>query len=395
MADARLLNDLPCDALRHIFVHVELPYVLKLACRALRAAGPKRTHTTMARVAKSKQSLRLAHTLRFPFTWDATFASIIARGGNWDALVWANDALRIPIDHNVAYEAATSGNLAMVDWLQISHKAVFDSRKVARAAAGYGHFHIVRWLHLFGLEFGRDTLNATAEWGDFATFQWLVEVVQVVHGRDALTHAARGSGMRKNGEHMKIIEYIRRREIPYFRGWHQDAFPHSVAVAPLQMLKYMWNDGCEDPHPQLTIMYAAQYNRRDVLEWLYTDLAHLYTMDARAAWAAARNGHLELLQWMRARGCPWDYEAGIAAAQMNNVHVLRWMAANGGHIFHRSVRLDVLRRQLLHSPTGPLPDQLVPDAMWVHALMRWRKVKLLVRKWEIALFWQRAARKQV
>ena len=61
---------------------------------------------------------------------------------------------------------------------------------------------------------------------------------------------------------------------------------------------------------------------------------------------------------------------------------------------HGDVCLDQLWRHLKRTPSGPLPDQLVPDAMWVRALMRWRKVKLLVRAWEIVLFWQSEARKR-
>ena len=176
-----------------------------------------------------------------------------------------------------------------------------------------------------------------------------------------------------------------------FQGarWPQDAFCTAASVAPIEMLKYMRNDGCDDPHPQLALMHAAGNNRREVLEWLLAEFGSMYALRPRVAWAAARHGHIELLKWLRERGCPWDNSVALAAVQHaitdGSMRPLRWVAANGGHIFHREVRLDLLRRHLKHRPTGPLPDQLVPDAMWVHALIRWRKVKLLVRKWEIAL----------
>jgi hypothetical protein len=395
-----LLHELPDDALRHIFTHVELPYVLKLACHALRAAGPKRTLTSMKHVAVSKQSLRLAHAMRFPFTWDAVFSCIIAQSGNFDALVWANDVLHIPMDEHVAACAATSGNLPMVQWLHIVHDDVFNSQNVSRAAAYRGQFPVLRWLHSFGMEFYPPTVNLVAEWGDFATFRWLVEVVGLSHGSDCLGHAARGSGMHKNGEHVKIIEYMRNRPIAHVNRWRELDFSSSVPLATLDMLKYMRNDGCDDPLPELTIMHAAEYNRRDVLEWLLVEIGRPYQLcDVRAAEAAAIGGHVELLKWLRERSCPWDYTAAGAAVHRaithNNIGLLRWMAANGGHIFHGDVGLDQLWRHLKRTPSGPLPDQLVPDAMWVRALMRWRKVKLLVRAWEIVLFWQSEARKRV
>ena len=399
MADALSLHELSDDALRHIFTHVELPYVLKLACRALRAAGPKRTLTSMKHVAVSKQSLRLAHAMRFPFTWDAAFSCIIAQSGNLDALVWANDALHIPIDEHVAAGAATSGNLQMVHWLHIAHNDVFNSGNVSSAAANHGQFSVLRWLHSFGMEIDWHTVDSVAAWGDFATFRWLVEVVGVSPGSDCLGHAARGSGMLKNGEHVKIIEYVRNSPVLHVNQWRDLDFSNSVSLATLDMLKYMRNDGCDDPSPELTIMYAAQNNRRDVLEWLLAEIGRPYELcDERAAWAAARGGHVELLKWLRERGCPWDYTVAYAGVQRaitdNNIGMLRWMAANGGHIFHRDMCLDRLWRHLKRTPSGPLPDQLVPDAMWVRTLMRWRKVKLLVRAWEIVLFWQSQARKR-
>ena len=40
---------------------------------------------------------------------------------------------------------------------------------------------------------------------------------------------------------------------------------------------------------------------------------------------AARGGHLELMQWARANGCPWDENTRDAASR----HILEWAVANG------------------------------------------------------------------
>lgn len=408
MAAALLLHELPEDALHAIYEHVEVPYVLKLACRALRAAGPKRTRTTMARVAKSWQSLRLAREMRFPFTYDAAFASIIAENGNLHALSWALAKFSLPVDNRVVGAAAIKGHLDVVKFLLGAHpEECKPYQKIAKRAASHGHFHIVRWLFSMGLPIDRDTLHETVEWGDLDTFLWLVNVVRILPSNRCLFHAALGSGLRrrKNGEHLKIVNVLRRptwiltHGIDFYGAqWPPDAFCTASVMAPIEMLKYMRNDGCDDPNPQLSLMHAATNNRRDVLEWLLAEFGSMYELNPRIAWAAARNGRIELLKWLRERGCPWDKSAVEGAVQHaisdGSMAALRWVAANGGHIFHRAVRLDLLRRHLKYTVSGPLPDQLVPDAMWVHTLMRWRKVKLLVRKWEIALFWQREARRR-
>jgi hypothetical protein len=40
-------------------------------------------------------------------------------------------------------------------------------------------------------------------------------------------------------------------------------------------------------------------------------------------------GHLEVLQWVRANGCPWDGWTCSWAAKGGHLEVLQWVRANG------------------------------------------------------------------
>ena len=137
---------------------------------------------------------------------------------------------------------------------------------------------------------------------------------------------------------------------------------------------------------------ACAYGQLEVAKWLHAQGA---AVDAKTNngeqpmhWACVK-GHLEVAKWLRAEGCPWDHATVRGCANVQRFDVFRWVAANGGHIYHRQVNLGMLRRDLLSSPTGPLIDQLVPEAAWVHALMRWRRVKLWFAKFCIARYWER------
>ncbi len=44
---------------------------------------------------------------------------------------------------------------------------------------------------------------------------------------------------------------------------------------------------------------------------------------------AAKYGHLEVLQWARANGCPWDEKTCLGAAEGGHLEVLLWAHANG------------------------------------------------------------------
>ena len=42
-----------------------------------------------------------------------------------------------------------------------------------------------------------------------------------------------------------------------------------------------------------------------------------------------RGGHLEVLKWARANGCPWDEGTCAYAAEGGHLEVLKWARENG------------------------------------------------------------------
>lgn len=412
-----LLHELNEDALRSIFAHVELPHLLKLTCRALRATGPKRTGVGPRMIAKSVASMRLAHVMRFPVCWNAHFTIHLAEAGNLQGFRWWQGVTPLPDRPNRGYipansivlvAAARSGNLALLQWIadpskglrtnddkKMSDELKNHSKAVAMVAARHGHFHILKWIHSSGHAIDYDTVNTAAEWGDYDMFKWVLECggegyhLGIGLSR-AISHAAGGSGVRPQGEHQKIIEHLLRMNAT----WSLSTFHKSAETATVEMLQWMRRNGCFDHYPSMTLAALARRNRCDVLEWLRNDpiwANYKPCLKEKVLWTAAHYGNLEVVKWLRAQGCPWSYDEVKAAAMPKTLHIFRWMAANGAPIYHKDVPLKGLRRQLLQSPAGPLIDEIVPSAMWVHTLMRWRKVKLAVLKWRIAWYWARLA----
>ena len=64
----------------------------------------------------------------------------------------------------------------------------------------------------------------------------------------------------------------------------------------------------------------------EVLQWAR---AHGCPWDKWTCAYAAEGGHLEVLQWARANGCPWDNRTCIAAAENGHLEVLKWARAEG------------------------------------------------------------------
>ena len=52
-------------------------------------------------------------------------------------------------------------------------------------------------------------------------------------------------------------------------------------------------------------------------------------MDEMVMWRAAQGGNLELVQWLRAEGCPWNWRTCSEAVDQGRVEMLRWVRENG------------------------------------------------------------------
>ena len=54
-----------------------------------------------------------------------------------------------------------------------------------------------------------------------------------------------------------------------------------------------------------------------------------YPWDKITCMFAAKEGHLEVLQWARANGCPWHKFTCRWAAELGHLEILKWPRANG------------------------------------------------------------------
>lgn len=105
---------------------------------------------------------------------------------------------------------------------------------------------------------------------------------------------------------------------PQRLAWAQAAFMGLRGTSPYEA------------SPRRLCILAAGQGAVDTLRFLATT----FPMDDEDVWdvdacgAAALEGHLEALRWLRAHGCPWDGSTCRNAAWAGHVDVLRWAIAN-------------------------------------------------------------------
>jgi hypothetical protein len=92
----------------------------------------------------------------------------------------------------------------------------------------------------------------------------------------------------------------------------------------LEKLQALRADGW--PWDKYTCVHAVFGGQLEVLQWLR---ANGCPWDHQTCWRAAAGGHLEVLQWARANGCPWDGHTRRQASAKGHHELLKWAIANG------------------------------------------------------------------
>ena len=91
--------------------------------------------------------------------------------------------------------------------------------------------------------------------------------------------------------------------------------------------KLYWGvEQCGAPLSVRFCLFAADLGDLDMLIWLR---ARGCPWDAKTCSRAALGGHLAMLQWARENGCPWDAWTCSHAAALGRLAVLQWARENG------------------------------------------------------------------
>jgi len=106
--------------------------------------------------------------------------------------------------------------------------------------------------------------------------------------------------------------------------WDERTCSSAAYGGQLQMIKWLRAKGC--PWDIYTSVSAARGGQLEVLQWMRAQDPPCPWDSIVCVWAA-RYGHLDVLRWARSQGCPWDDQVPRAAAERGHLEVLQWMRA--------------------------------------------------------------------
>ena len=108
--------------------------------------------------------------------------------------------------------------------------------------------------------------------------------------------------------------------------WDEETCSWVAFYGHLEVLKWLRAKGC--PWGKGTSNWAARGGQLEVLQWMRAQDPPC-PWNSRVCFDAASEGHLDVLRWARSQGCPWDEKVPRAAARNGHLEVLRYARSQG------------------------------------------------------------------
>jgi hypothetical protein len=93
----------------------------------------------------------------------------------------------------------------------------------------------------------------------------------------------------------------------------------------ITVLEYVCGGGKLD---NIDLYYFARKGYASLLQWAW-DRDRVCINRTMLLQEAALHGRLDIIQWLRTKGCPWSASACSYAALNGHLEALKWMRANG------------------------------------------------------------------
>ena len=235
-----------------------------------------------------------------------------AEGGHLAILVWLCEK-GCPWSKWTCASAAVSGFLATLEWLR-ANGCPWDALTCAYAARR-GHMDVVKWARAHGCPWNHSVCANAASNGHLALLQWARTNRCPWNVRDCILGAA------KNG-HLHVIRWMH----AVGRSWTPKEEYGSHLNVVLGDQDAGWSKDTPHQRGLQAMSQAALGGHLHVVQWMR---ANGCPWDTLVCAMAARGGHMHVLEWAHGNGCPWDVQVYMDAAARGHLHIAEWACARG------------------------------------------------------------------
>lgn len=278
--------------------------------------------------------------------WDALTCCFAAGKGHLRVLQWAMDQ-GCRISHGVPHRnldpvaaAARGGHIETLAW--IAKRLPLNAATFRHAARG-GHWEVMEWLKQKGCPWNYTACTEAARLGRLDILEWLRQDGCEWKGTAIFASAANG--------HLEVLRWCIAHQCP--RDQHQNplgkacylgltavvecllesgfeltkkATNSAAEGGQLELLKHLIGLGCR-VEDYTICSHAALGGHMHVLEWLHEERG--YPLNHLTMAMAAQEGRLDIVKWLRARGCEWSKNIPALAAWRGHRELVLWLRNNG------------------------------------------------------------------
>ncbi|OWY95980.1 hypothetical protein PHMEG_00033874 [Phytophthora megakarya] len=232
------------------------------------------------------------------------------------------------------HEAAQNGHLTMLQWLHSNDLLTYSSNSIWRAAKN-GHLDVLKWLIEIGgeIRLGQDSCLTAGEVLCWAASNGHLKVVEWIYGnvtKDIPMDDVWWVNKAAQGGHLNVLKWI----YIHFPGtFSKDTMDDAAEGGHLDVVVWLH----EYPNKGFTLKspYWASHNGHvRVLQRLYAYNPEVFDPSLRAILmdmdslgdAAARKGHLEIVQWLNENDCGgFTKDAMSSAAENGHLNVVLYL----------------------------------------------------------------------
>jgi hypothetical protein len=111
--------------------------------------------------------------------------------------------------------------------------------------------------------------------------------------------------------------------------WGPECYHRAAHGGHLHVLQWLRAEGCPWRWAEMSCYNAVRGGHPELLPWIQEHMPPCDWMCPETFLHAARGGHLLALQWLYDRGCPWNSKACEEAARSGHLQALQWLRAHG------------------------------------------------------------------
>lgn len=256
------------------------------------------------------------HTLRC--TFDANACRVAASFNRLEAMqwIWQN---KTADPRSCAIAAARHGHIEALEWIgrNAPYPCVFNKVVFAAAASCANNLAVLEWLHDGRCPWNSTAVTSAITFGRLDALIWLLQKDAPRYHKFDMMSRAISLG------HLDIVKWIDVNEVTFIKPALLCSFA-TQRRDNIEVLAWMRGEGYD--WGEFVVRNAASSNCQKALEWLRANGCP-QDFEKHACKAAANEGHLELLKWLVVQGYPVPRGDALAnlAASHGHLHLLEWL----------------------------------------------------------------------